>query len=462
MDLYNIKDADGLDAAGRETLEELVYVLERTQSRNRGLRRYYDGDVVVEDYGLRITSDDLPNDQVCFWPEAAVDKLAERIRLDGFVTRDGQSDDALDAILMRNDVVNAYADYLPSKLMHGCAFAAVNRHDGHARVRFHSAETASALESDEYETGTVSAGMCIAASRRTEWSRHQPVPTQVNMYVPGRVTVIERVAQDRWEAESYETREAAPMLVSFTHRANGLRPFGKSRISRAVRCLTRDAVRTMYRMGVLGAFYSMPSRALLGLTDEQYDAMANNKTKAYLDSMLLSTRDDDGNVPTYMQLAANSPQPLIEQLRFYASMFSGATGVPLNSLGVTTDNPSSAQAISAAREDICNAAELDIARDAESLRRVVMLALAVEQNVTTGELPDAQRDIVARFRPPTMASTAANADAAVKISGADARFAGSPVFYEMLGVSQADQARIEAYAARAEGRAILNGVLSGS
>ena len=49
-----------------------------------------------------------------------------------------------------------------------------------------------------------------------------------------------------------------------------------------------------------------------------------------------------GNAPTLTQLPSNSPQALIDIIRCDAALFSGATGVPLNSMGIIQDNPSSA------------------------------------------------------------------------------------------------------------------------
>jgi hypothetical protein len=80
---------------------------------------------------------------------------------------------------------------------------------------------------------------------------------------------------------------------------------------------------------------------------------------------------------------------LTDELRALACQFSGATGVPLNSLGIVQDNPSSAEAIQAAREDICLVAERDIEADKATLRRVMQAAMSVEKNTTVDMLDTA-------------------------------------------------------------------------
>ena len=128
-----IRDAEGLPSELRSTIEQLVTVGAANQRRNLRLSQYYDGEIVVEDRGKRVSAKKLRNDQVCYWPEAVVDKLAERIRLESFVTKDGP-DETLDAIMDASNVINEYASFLPSKLVHGPMFCAVNNTAGGVRL----------------------------------------------------------------------------------------------------------------------------------------------------------------------------------------------------------------------------------------------------------------------------------------------------------------------------------------
>ena len=111
-------------------------------------------------------------------------------------------------------------------------------------------------------------------------------------------------------------------------------------------------------MAVSGALYAVPKDVLTGLTEAQFKAMKDEQFNVMVTSLFMATRDPkSGQVPDYKRLQASSPQPYIDSIATYAKLFSGATGVPLNSLGIVQDNPSSAEAIAAQREDICVAAE---------------------------------------------------------------------------------------------------------
>jgi hypothetical protein len=118
--------------------------------------------------------------------------------------------------------------------------------------------------------------------------------------------------------------------------------------------------------------------------------------------LLLTANEQTDRDPQVGQLSGNSPQPFIDELRSLAMQFSGATGVPVSSLGIIQDNPSSAEAIQSGREDICLIAQRDIAADKATLRRVMHAAVAIETNMTTDKLDEGLRGIEAKFSDPIL------------------------------------------------------------
>lgn len=167
------------------------------------------------------------------------------------------------------------------------------------------------------------------------------------------------------------------------------------------------------------------------------------------------SKDGGYRHPTVGQLSGNSPQPFIDELKALACQFSGATGMPLNSLGIVSDNPSSAEAIQAAREDICLVAERDIEADRKTLRRVARAALAVELNTTTDALDEGDAGILASFASPMINSLASRTDAALKVASVDEAFAGSDDFYRMTGFDEAAIARLRSARRREQARAAI-------
>lgn len=441
--LANIANAQGLEPADRVTLEALLDVYGKVLARNEKLRNYYEGDVEPATIGIDTVPDCVKVNAHCDWPRKAVTSVSERARLDCFTFEGSESEPTMSRIVLDNDLVGAFNRHVSSELMQGCMFATVNGvgKRGTAAVRFHTAETAAGIwDVGESRLGS---GFAIADARRTAWSPYVPVPVQVNMHVPGAIVVLRQVESARWTAEKLRTPLNRPLMESFAFRPTGIKPFGSSRITKAVMDLSDEMVRTRQNMAVSSALYASPQKYLLGLTDEQYDRISKNKWATAIGSLMLTTRDEDGNMPSYGQLSAVSPQPYIDLLRCYASLFSGATGVPLNSLGIVQDNPSSAEAIAAAREDICIAAQDLIESNSVSLRNVALMAMAVAEGKTIDQLSDQQKTVMAHFKNPSMPSIVTQADAMVKVAAADEEFAGTSVFYEQMGFDEATRRRID-------------------
>ncbi len=113
--------------------------------------------------------------------------------------------------------------------------------------------------------------------------------------------------------------------------------------------LTEGAVRTVKRSEISGEFYSFPQLYALG-TDPDQEPM--DKCKATLSTLLEITKDDDGDKPTVGQFSQQSMQPYMDQIRTFAALFAGETGLTMDDHGFVSDNPSSAEAIKASHESL--------------------------------------------------------------------------------------------------------------
>ena len=146
----------------------------------------------------------------------------------------------------------------------------------------------------------------------------------------------------------------------------------------------------------------------------------------------------------------------------YGKLFSGATGVPLNSLGIVQDNPSSAEAIDSQREDICVAAEDCIDSNRIAMRNVALMAMAVAGNTTIDGLTDEQRSVMPHFRNPRTPSLASTADAMVKIAGVLDGFAQTREFLYGVGFEAADVESIMSQLSTSQNRRALLSIMGGS
>lgn len=139
-----------------------------------------------------------------------------------------------------------------------------------------------------------------------------------------------------------------PALVPVIYRPDAKREFGRSRITRACMSLQDSAIRTAKRSEIAAEFYSYPQKWVTGLSDD-FDG---DRWKANMSSILTFTKDEDGDHPIMGQFQMSSMTPHTEQLKMFASMFAGETGLTLDDLGFPTANPSSADAIKASHENL--------------------------------------------------------------------------------------------------------------
>lgn len=151
------------------------------------------------------------------------------------------------------------------------------------------------------------------------------------------------------EEYSISNPSGQPLLVPIIHRPDAVRPFGRSRITRAGMYQQKAAKRTLERAEVTAEFYSFPQKYVVGTSQ---DADPLEKWKATVSSLLEFSKDADGDSPTVGQFSTASMSPFIEQLRMYASLFAGGSGLTLDDLGFPSDNPSSVEAIKAAHENL--------------------------------------------------------------------------------------------------------------
>lgn len=163
------------------------------------------------------------------------------------------------------------------------------------------------------------------------------LPYQTDIYKNG---VFER---------TYKHPAPYPLLVPVIYKPDIKRPFGHSRITRACMDLQDSAARTIKRSEISAEFYSYPQRYVLGMDP---DAEQMDKWRATMSTMLRIDKDDSGDKPTVGQFSQQSITPHLDQIKIFAGMFAGETGLTLDDLGFPSQNPSSSEAIKASHENL--------------------------------------------------------------------------------------------------------------
>lgn len=436
----------GLDPTVAAKLQKLLNVYNAHSAANAEKDRFYEGKISLGSVNLGIAlPDGLSRLEIgCAWGAKCVDVLAARSMFDGFVGLNGEEIVEIDQLVVNNRLIANYMVACRDELKYGCSFATLSADPKiGCKIRFHSPQTAAAVW--DGEKGRIAYGMAIIDTAPDNEIAETWSPSLINLYLDEAVYVFKR-DRSLWSFERFVNPMGRPLMEPLTWNATSKKPFGRSRIKEPVRNLIKDYVRTIANATIALEFATSPQKYLLGVTDEQYDAVINQKFKQYVGSIIASTPNPDtGSVPTFGQLQQGSLTPHVEKLRMISTQFSAATGLTVTDVGVINDaNPTSSDAILAQSQTLVGMAEQLNTGNGDALRTIALMALAIIHKTTPEKLSEEQRALVAHFKNPARPSVAVSADAAIKIATARKSFAGTDTFLEMLGFDKADIRRIRA------------------
>lgn len=459
MKLSNsLANAKGLPREDQAVLRRLVNIYNHHESANRLKRRYYEGHISLREVNLGLA---LPKGMRgleigCAWGEKTVDVLASRSMFDGFVGSNGEAAEAMNRIMNGNRLMSEYTKACRDELKYGCTFATLGADkDLGCRIRFHSPENAAAEWNGE--KGRIGAGLAVIAYSVNPVNGER-LPSVIHYHTDTHVWILTRQANtDAWSAEDNAHEMGRPMMEPLVWNATTKKPFGRSRIKEPIRRLIQGYVRTVANATIGLEFATSPQKYLLGVTDEQYDAVISESFKNYIGSIFTSTvNPETGDKPEFGQLSQGTIEPHVQMLRMLSTQFSAATGLSVTDVGVVNDaNPTSSDAILAQTQSLILMAEQLNAGNGDSLHTIALMAQAIARNVTMEELTEEEKDVVAHFKNPAMPSVSSMTDAALKLASARAGFADTDVFLEMTGFDQADIRRIKAQEKRSRGLSVL-------
>ena len=269
------------------------------------------------------------------WCTKAVDNLSDRLIFRGFAN----DDFFLNEIFAMNNPDTFFDSAILSALITSCCFVYIIKGEEGEIPQLQVIESTNATGNIDTSTGLLKEGYAVLERNKEGHPILEALfyPYKTDYYTSGEY------------AYTVESKAPYPVLIPIIHRPDAIRPFGRSRISRAAIYWQKYAKRTLERSDVTAEFYSFPQKYVLGLSQ---DAEPLDSWKATISAMLQFTKDEDGDRPTIGQFTTVSMSPFVEQLRTAAAGFAGETGLTLDDLGFVTDNPSSAEAIKASHETL--------------------------------------------------------------------------------------------------------------
>ena len=301
--------------------------------KNKGLK-FYEMKNIARDMGIATPPSLQWLQAVLGWNAKAVDSIADRLEFRGF--RDDNFD--MTGIFRMNNPDILYDSATLSALISSCCFIYISKgEDDFPRLQVIDGANATGIINPI--TNLLTEGYAVL--ERDDYGK----ATVEAYFVEGWTVIYRNGIPD----QLFEENVPAPLLVPIIFRPDAKRAFGHSRISRACMSITESAMRTLKRSEITAEFYSFPQKYVVGLDP---DAEQMDKWKATVSSLLQFDKDEDGDSPTLGQFQQQSMAPHLDQLKMFAALFAGETGLTLDDLGFATENPASQEAIKASHENL--------------------------------------------------------------------------------------------------------------
>ena len=349
-----VNAVSGLAEDDADLLRRLMTQWQRKRARNALRRQYRDMRVNVAFLGASVPPymrDQL--DIVCGWPDKAVTSLASRCMWDGVTSPSGE-DDPLGAmsLLHENRFDLLVPELVDATLTYCCSFVVALPGDPTMRdpdVVVTGADALWATGLWDVRRRGLEAGLLVDSAD------DNGKPTSMLLLTAEHVTRM-ALGDRGWVAIARMDHDLGRVpMEPLPYRPSLGRPFGRSRISREVMSITDRVVRAGFRTEVSSDLYAAPAMLLLGADKTMFQNEKGEQTPLwswYMGRLKSLPKDEDGEKPSLQVIPQQSMEPFLAMKRALAAEFSAATSLPISALGIAQDNPSSAEAIYAAKEDL--------------------------------------------------------------------------------------------------------------
>jgi hypothetical protein len=342
---------------------ELVQQAKTSSARVKKLEDIYEGKVRLESLGVSLPPQVRLLEMVSPFPKLAVDVLTEVLCPEGYILATAQGEE-IAALLRRwwqaNNLDSQVRQACSEALVQGISYWIVG--PGTGDIPRVTAHTRLGVAIGRDHMGRVSEGIRLYKYQDAQYATY---------YEPGVTSYWVLQPAGRWvQVDAIETGVDRPLIVPMVNamRLNDLD--GRSEIDELV-TISDAASRSLTNLQIAQEMLSMPLRYILGKGAKE--ALAGvNKIEAYFDSFLTGPQG-----ATVGQLTGADLNPIISTYKLYAQQISAITGIPPSMLGISTDNPASAEAMRVAKERLITRAETKQELFGDALEEVARLQLAV-------------------------------------------------------------------------------------
>lgn len=428
-----------LSADEKDIFDRLSDRLDAVQGHNKLKSAYYDGTARIRDLGISIPPELAGLEIVVGWPGTVVDVLEERLDFLGW------SDAGLDDVYAANDLSAESSGGHTDALIHGVAFVASGAGaDGEPDVVV-SVEGPSTMTVD-WDRRAREVSAAYAVDKVDDLDKR---PTEVTLYLRDQRIKLNQ-GTGGWVVVDRDKHNLGRTCVRrLVNRWRTSKANGRSEITPAIRSLTDSCVRTLLGVEVAREFFAAPQRWVMGADQSSFEDANGDPVPAwesYMGRILALSGGDDGPDPKVGQFPASSPEAFWSTIRGYAQLLSAEGAIPVSYLGISTDQPPSADSVRALEARLIKRAERRHGHFGRTWAGVGS-DVALIRDPSSAVLPSTPPP-TPLWRDAATPTRAAAADAASKLVSTGVLLADSSVTWDLLGLSPDQQRRLATDIAR--------------
>jgi len=364
------------------------------------------------------------------WPRVIVGSIEERLDIEGFRSGDdAESDDRLWDWWQANNLDEQSQMGHADALIHGCSFVSVWGNDSRPDVPRIAVESASQM-SVRFAPGTDTVTSALKV-----WTDDQNIPRTRSYAVLYQASHIEfwSLAGGIWkQTNAIPNPLGVVPVVPLVNRPRLMAPLGESELSDIIPIA--DAVNKLATdMMVSSEFHAMPRRWVTGMElprqgqEDRFNAELKDRwINAFPGKPWIAGKDVE-----FGQFSESSLENFISGIRLLEGSLAAVAGLPPHYLGMSSDNPASADAIRSAESSLVKKALRKQRSFGGAWEQVMRLAAAVVE----GGSPDAFDRMETIWTDPATPTPAQKADAAVKLTQGDNPIITNRQAQEDLGYS---------------------------
>lgn len=401
---------------------------------------YYENKRTIRYVGTLIPPQYFKLGLVLGWTGKAVDALARRCNLEGFVWPDGDlgsigGDDVWDDNHLASEIDGA----IVAAMQHGPAFL-INTMggDGEPDALIHVKDATEA-------TGVWNRRLRHLDNLLSVIEKDKDGQVlNLALYLNNETITAQRdKASLKWQVDRADHVYGVPAEV-LPYKPSPKRPFGRSRITQPMMGIQDAGTRELARREGHMDVFSYPEFWLLGADESSLmngDGTRMTVWQARMGRIKGLPDDKDATIPQLgradvKQFPAASPDSHWSDINGLAKLFAREASLPDTAVAISgLSNPTSAESYDASQYELIAEAEGAVDDFTPALRKSFVRALAMLNKVATEAIPEDWKSIDAQWRDPRYQSRAAQADAGMKQISAVPWLADSTVGLELLGLT---------------------------